>query len=217
MNEKYFQITNAVYKAIEFFPEDPLKGKTKEKALEIMEGLVWVFGNPGPIASQKAQLTYQVLENIEVLKTYLRLAKSQGWLDKLNFLILAKEYDRIKDDLQPASPPKFSEGKFRRASRIMQRAANDPSSFAKEERVETPDKPIKVFSDQISERQQKIIEVLKQQEKAQVADFKRVFPDISKRTLRRDLDDLLKRGMIVRTGEWNQIVYKIMGTQIRQI
>ncbi len=200
MNEKYFQITNAVYKAIEFFPEDPLKGKTKEKALEIMEGLVWVFGNPGPIASQKAQLTFQLLENIEVLKTYLRLAKSQGWLDKLNFLILAKEYDRIKEELEPAS-------------RIMQRAAN-----------ETPDKPIKevkakegqkrVFSDQISERQQKIIEILEQQEKAQVADFKIVFPDISKRTLRRDLDDLLKRGMVIRAGEWNQIVYKIGQSQM---
>ena len=201
MNEKYFQITNAVYKAIEFFPEDPLKGKTKEKALEIMEGLVWVFGNPGPIASQKTQLTLQLLENIEVLKTYLRLAKSQGWLDKLNFLILAKEYDRIKEELEPAS-------------RIMQRAANDPSPFAKGERVETPDKPIKVFSDQISERQQKIIEILKQQEKAQVADFKRVFSDISKRTLRRDLDDLLKRGMVIRAGEWNQIVYKIGQSQM---
>jgi len=202
MNEKYFQITSAVYKAIEFFPEDPLKGKTKEKALEVMEGLVWVFGNPGPIASQKAQLTLQLLENIEVLKTYLRLAKSLGWLDKLNFLILVKEYDRIKEEIKPIAELVEKE-------KIKHRFPVDNNvDKAKKIKIGKPDVPI------LSERQNKILEILQSQEKAQVADFKKVFSDISKRTLRRDLDDLLKRGMVIRVGEWNQVVYKIGQSQM---
>lgn len=210
MEDKYLKITDAVYKMVEFFPEgDPLKTKTKEKVLEIMERLVLLCSNPGPTVLQKEKVSNQVQEDIEVLKNYLNLAKSQGWLDNMNFLILVKEYDKIKEELNSATD-------------IMQRGLGAITPSFQEPKGQTPllknNKNQPTPTDKsLSDRQKKIIEVLERQEKAQVADFKKILPNISKRTLRRDLDDLLKKQKVVRAGEWNQIFYKISRGQTSEV
>jgi hypothetical protein len=58
-------------------------------------------------------------------------------------------------------------------------------------------------------RHQKILEVLKEKGKAQVWELKKIFPEITKRTLRRDFGHLLKRGAIERLGERNETFYQI--------
>lgn len=58
-------------------------------------------------------------------------------------------------------------------------------------------------------RQQKILEILKEKERVQVWEIKKIFPEVSKRTLRRDFNNLLKRGIIERIGEKNVTFYKL--------
>src|SRR5437868_6535715 len=53
-----------------------------------------------------------------------------------------------------------------------------------------------------------LLDMLSKREKAQVADLIKELPSVTKRTIRRDLDDLLKKGKIVRVGEWNQVFYQ---------
>ena len=193
--DKYLKLTNALYKIIEFFPEgEPLKNKTKEKALEVMESLVLVQGNPG----NKEKVSAQILEDIEVLKSYLRLGKSQGWIDSVNFLILSKEYDKVKEEIQPAYSV------MQRGAGLLIDGIGKQITFEQNNEEQTVDS-----QDVISERQKKIIEILRKQEKAQVGDLKKVFSNVSKRTLRRDLDDLLKKKKVIRAGEWNQVFYKL--------
>jgi predicted HTH transcriptional regulator len=60
-----------------------------------------------------------------------------------------------------------------------------------------------------SVRQEKILEFLNNNGKAQVMDLQTILPDITKRTIRRDLDELLESGKIIRLGEFNQVFYKI--------
>lgn len=188
--DKYSKLTNALYKVIEFFPEeDPLKNKTKEKALEIMEGLV------------KQSDSEQVLKDIDVLKGYLMVGKSQGWIDNINFLILSKEYDKVKEEIGSAAEV------MQRGTGLLEETKEIPFSKNKEETKEK----INILQNPISDRQEKILEILEEQGKAQVGDLKKVFSEVSKRTLRRDLDNLLKKKIVVRTGEWNQIVYKLNG------
>lgn len=192
VEEKYFKLTSALYKVIEFFPEEePLRKRTKEKALEIMENLVLFSlpqGNPNPGVIQKEKISTQILKDIEVLKGYLKLGKSQGWIDSLNFLILSKEYDKVKEEIQPA----FS---------IIQR--NTPL-------IKNDTKQMIVPQKSISDRQEKILNILDSQGQAQVADLKKILPHISKRTIRRDLDDLLKKKRVNRMGEWNQVSYVLV-------
>ena len=189
MEEKYLQLTDTIYKIISFFPEeDPLKKKIKEKALEIMENLVLIpLTTTNPHPEKAKEIASQTLKDIEVLKSYLRLGKLQGWLDSVNFLILEKEYDKIKEEIK--SPKQLP--------------------IPKEELAQKP-----AVLEEISGRQKKIIEFLQEQGRAQVADLKNFFPQVSKRTLRRDFEDLLKRGKIIRSGEWNQIFYKPVSNKL---
>src|SRR3990167_10002345 len=93
MEDKFLKITSAVYKLLDFFPEgEPLKNRAKDKALAITEGLV---------SLQKDKAASQLLEDIEILLNYLKIAKSFGWIDSVNFLIIEKEYENIKKQIQP--------------------------------------------------------------------------------------------------------------------
>ncbi len=163
------KITNAAYRLLDHLPEsDPLKIKAKEKALAILE-------NATP-------------EDIEILKRYLELAKSQGWIEDMNFLIIKKQYDELKQEIV---------------------ARNQP---AQKMETQAPIKKTQSINVDYSLRQKAILQLMRVQGKVQVADIIKKIPSVTKRTVRRDLDDLLKKKAIVRMGEFNQVFYQIDGT-----
>lgn len=61
----------------------------------------------------------------------------------------------------------------------------------------------------VSLRQKRILELLKDRDNFQVWQVKELFPDVSKRTLRRDFEGLLKQGLIQRVGERNDTFYQL--------
>ena len=79
-------------------------------------------------------------------------------------------------------------------------------------REEKP-KPQEVYRGQTSanQRQEKILEFLKENGRAQVRELKQIFPEVTKRTLRRDFEFLLKQGKIERMGERNETFYQLKG------
>jgi len=181
MSDKFLKLTNTVYKVLEFFPEsDPLKNRAKDKALAIMEHLILINKTNGWMSFQKEKVKVQLLEDIDILLGYLWIGKSQGWLNSVNCLIIANEYEKIKNEIKPIIGPIIDNTE-----------------------VKTPD-----FS--ISERQSQILEFLSKNEKAQVMDLQTILPDVTKRTIRRDLDELLEAGKIIRLGDFNQVFYKII-------
>ncbi len=185
MEDNFVKLTNTVYTALEFFPEsEPLKSKAKERALSIME--ILSLGE----ADEKANA--KLAEDIELLLNYLKLAQLQGWISNMNYLIIRNEYEKIKP-VAKAEVPAPVEKPLMRAF-----IAPPPLQFKK------PD--IEFY---LSARQQKILDFLRKNEQAQVGDLQAVLTDVTKRTIRRDLDNLLKMGRIVRAGEWNRVVYKI--------
>jgi len=52
---------------------------------------------------------------------------------------------------------------------------------------------------------------LKEKDKVQVQEIKQIFPDVSKRTIRRDFVQLLKQGLVEKIGERNNTFYKLKG------
>ncbi|MDP2741447.1 MAG: DeoR family transcriptional regulator [bacterium] len=253
MEDKFVKITNAVYKILEFFPEtEPLKNRAKEKALSIMENLTlsanrrinkddWItFKDCLPENMEKA--SDELLKDIEILLSFLKLGKFQGWINDANFLIIYNEYEKIKEGIPQSLPAyKLPQKEAPREENVndkkdllyenLKEEKPNVSNFSplaksegpkvlsqseglkqdlffinlNEEKGINPDIPEKF----ISERQNKILKFLKENKKAQVMDLKTVLDDVTKRTIRRDLDDLLKKGSIVRVGEWNQVFYQI--------
>jgi len=60
-----------------------------------------------------------------------------------------------------------------------------------------------------SGRQEKILEILKEKGRAQVWEIQKIFPEVTKRTLRRDFEGLLNQGLIERIGERNETYYQL--------
>jgi hypothetical protein len=70
-------------------------------------------------------------------------------------------------------------------------------------------KEITIFNHNNSERKEKILAFLQEKGQAQVWQVKQLLPEVSKRTLRRDFEDMLEQGLIERLGERNDTFYKI--------
>jgi len=208
MELDFIKITDAVYKVLNFLPDsDPLKNKAKERVLLILENLTL----------SKPELLEKTLSDIEVLETYLKLAKYQGWVSDMNFLIITNECSKIKsyigtlklaqgDDLKEKKKTNRVDGEARSMAQNLkpEGALNKESSLNKS--IEG--------SGKTSTRQKRILEILLRRDKAQVADIIKKLPDVTKRTIRRDLDDLLKKGKISRAGEWNQVSYQIANQDV---
>ncbi len=203
MEDNFIKITNATYRALDFLPEgDPLKNKAKEKVLAILEHITLISEADGWISLQKEKASAQVLDDIGVLENYLTIAKGQGWIDTMNFLIITSEYQKIKSSINPPrgivkQSLQLAAGLAKENMAVIQKLLNRNQGSSEADTTQI-----------YSKRQEKILEVLRKKEKAQVSDFIKELPNITKRTVRRDLDDLLKKGKVVRVGEWNQVFYK---------
>ncbi len=221
MEENFVKITDTTYKLLDFFPDsDPLKIKAKEKALAILENLTLIFNAKGWASLKKEKAADQTLDDIDVLESYLKLAKYQGWIDNMNFLIITKEYDKIKNQIT------LPKGVVRQGFELVEKIKDSTPSYDKNGKIDES-KPSESYSgakppilgkidalgqNQFSSktliRQGRILQILSKKGKAQVSDIIKEIPDITKRTIRRDLDDLLKKGEIIRVGEFNQVFYR---------
>lgn len=188
------KITHLVYRILDFLPEnDPLKNRAKEKALAILENATLLLTK-----KEKARIEILVAD-IEVLEQYLGVGKYQGWISAINFLIITKEYERIKNNLAIGLKTQEDPKKIRQVA------------SSGNHQLIVVDKPLEheQLSNKALTRHAKILDILARRQKAQVSDLIKELPSITKRTVRRDLDDLLKRGRVVRAGAWNQVFYQI--------
>jgi|SRR3989344_1743779 len=207
MQENFVKIINATYRLLDFFPDnEPLKYKAKEKALNVMEDLILM-------ESGQKEVSFKLVEDIEILKNYLQLGKYQGWVGGINFLILLKEYDAMKSGiaLEKREIRQEIESK-EKASLIEKPETSIELPIGKEKREKDQQRLLEKTIErdvEISPRQKKIIGIISRKGKAQVADIIKEIPNITKRTIRRDLDELLKAEKVVRSGEWNQVFYQV--------
>jgi hypothetical protein len=203
MDEKFLKLTNAVYKALEYFPEsDPLKNKAREKTLAIMDNLSLVSGTAGWASLQRERAQSQLSEDLILLLGYLKIAKTQGWMSSMNYLIISSEYERICKNMTVSME----------MTQRLPRMSMEPKPHIEPvlgkmgaEETEAP----KSFVYELSERQKKIVKFLEENGQAQVMDLQSILPNVTKRTIRRDIDELLEAGKIARMGEFNRVFYKI--------
>lgn len=184
MQENITKLINATYQLLELFPDgEPLKNVAKQRVLLIMEKLALGAGDTG------------LADDIVVLESYLELAKSQGWVMGINFLIVKKEWETIKKGMGVVKLviPQLKE-------------KQDNEIFVNKLRHKGSAPGGEVL---LNGRQKSIVSLLAKRQKTQVKDIIQKMPAVTKRTIRRDLDDLMKKGKIRRVGEFNQVFYQI--------
>ncbi len=181
MDRSYFiKLTIALYRVSNGFPQkEPLKFLIRERASAVLADLI--------LSGRDSKQTNRTLGNIEALLALFEVAKSQEWVNEDNFLILCQEYDKIARSInqKPVSAPK------------------EPVKKQKQAPVVTSQAP------KGKKRWEEILEILRQKECLQVKDLQVVFPDVSKRTLRRDFEYLLGQGLVQRIGDRNDTEYRL--------
>ena len=179
------KLTIALYRVSDFFPEkEPLKTLIRRKADDVLAGLIFL--------EKDDSLREQVVCDIEVVKAFFELAKEQNWLNKKNFEVLERYYNGVLDSI--ACERQAIKTKDKKAG-VFQKAKETKKAEA-------------VF-DVGKKRCSAIVEILKKEKEVQVKDLKDFFPNVSKRTIRRDFEYLLNKGIVERRGDNNNTYYKL--------
>jgi len=176
--DNLLQITNELYRLTLLFPKrEPLRYKMREIGDEILAKRL--------TSDVKQDKNYgdpiSIDSLLEVLNGFFEVVKNQNWIKPEDLLNLQKEYSNLKEQLKQ-----------------------------EEKKTEAGPLPAPVLGEEkagFAERQKKILEILKEKGRAQVWEIKKIFPQVSKRTIRRDFENLFKRGIIERMGERNETYY----------
>lgn len=133
-------------------------------------------------------------KDLEILDSFFEIAKAQNWVSPSDILAIKEEYANLRGELDKTKSEKKDDC---------------PSE---ENLAITEVQPLSLSTQTVSERterQEKILTFLKENGRAQVWQTKQVFPEVTKRTLRRDFEHMLGEGIIERIGEKNNTFYQI--------
>ncbi len=211
--KNFIELTNKLYKLTLLFPKkEPLRYKIREVADDILSNLVsWESINslnPGKYAEAKErkEIIFTMENNLEVIHSYFEIAKWQNWVNYFDVLEIQEEYDKIKSHL------------IEEIKRIEIKEVEDLSTIQTQIKIPTAGPvlnqlekggQIMMRKTKLEPRKEKIIKILEKVDRIQVGEINKLFPDVSKRTIRRDFQKLLKQGIIERMGEKNNTFYKI--------
>ena len=200
--QEIIDITNKLYKLTILFPKkEPLRYKMREVGDRILENIIIleVFHNPIPgdnflpvDNSKTKERIFELKTNLDIIISYFEVAKYQNWVSYFDVLEVEEKYDKIKDNLLKSLFSKLEEKKKKKT--IVKQSVK---VVKKEEKKD------------LDSRKKKIMDFLREKKQAQVWEVKELLPDVSKRTLRRDFEYLLKVGLVQRIGERNETFYRL--------
>lgn len=170
MNKKALELSLAVYRVTKLFPEG-----------EVLVGLMRQVANL-VLANLISGQTKQVREQIEILLSYFQIASRQNWTKQVNFVILAKEYQALLNELEQVRLAEPSQNK----------------GVPKIEQFK-----------ELSQRQNKIIEYIKQKGSVKLKDISVLFPMLSLRTVRKELNKMAQQEILSQQGVGRGSFYKI--------
>lgn len=225
--EFLIQLTANLYNLTLLFPKkEPLRNRMREVANEILAGSVLIKDCS---LVESGKLIVESEKNLVVLDSFFELAKTQKWVSPADIFAIQQKYDSLKGRLREKELEQ-NDG---------ENEENNPTECLYPEQAEEqyPDEEInenpRILEDlfsikeigfqspaekqSFSERQQRILNILKEKEKAQVWEMQKVFPEVTKRTLRRDFEFLLKQGAVKRIGERNETFYQLNTEVIREV
>ena len=180
MDKNYFvQLTLGLYKVTEILPD---REPLKYK----------IRDKANDILSELAQAEFdmtkinkeRIVKDLSVLNIYFDIAGEQNWIDQKNFLVLRQGYINIREIVVQTINP---------------------------ERKVLPRNPVVKEKPKVDldPRKKEIFSVLGKKGPMRLVSMLQYFPDVSKRTLRRDIGYLVDKKVIKRDVEGKLIYYNV--------
>ncbi len=204
MDKNFFiHLTIGVYKVTEMFPEkEPLKILIRKRANLVLADLILFYSS---LALNEKILVQRILENIAVLCGYFEIADEQNWADKRNFLVLRINYDKIRIQIKKRV---FAQAES--SINIKEKNKDNKKNFSKKIFSIPKNKNIEIGNKKIgAKRREKIVKILEINKKICSKELLKEFPKISDRTIRRDIDYLIKNNIIKRKGNGITTFYEL--------
>lgn len=214
LQQKIFELTLALYRVTDFFPPgEVLRKNLREKANEIF-GSITEYGYTKINDSKEA---IKILARIEAVRGYLRVAKSLRLVRSINIAILDREYSLlgdffIKEVESLAQNPKETSFVVKEKDLTEEKTEvikKDKVLSTWEQFSQPPEQNSDETSNIINERQQIILDHLKQVSQAKISDFFSRFNSISSKTIQRDLQDLVFKNILKKEGEKRWTTYSL--------
>ncbi len=153
--------------------------------------LTLLFPKKEPLRYKMREVADNILakpgkQDLETLDSFFEVAKLQTWVKTADILAIQEEYANL------------GQVKTQKDMKEASPLSLDPRT------LEVRPMP---------ERQEKILAFLRENGRAQIWQIKQVFPEVTKRTLRRDFDHLLQEKLVERIGERNDTFYQVKREQ----
>lgn len=202
-----FELTLALYRVTDFFPQgEVLRKHLRDKANEIFGGIS-EFG----FSEDFGREAMVIMAKIQAIKGYLGIARYARFVRPINLSVLEREYEFLADffsrEIKRPETTKPSVQKEKIADTKEDLATWNEFAAKKEEKSADFER----ISEAISERQQKILEHIRQSERAKISDFIPHFVGISSKTIQRDLQDMVTKNLLKKDGEKRWTVYSLNG------
>lgn len=212
--EKIIKTTIALYEVTKSFPEkEPLKYQIRETANRILCGIIG-------LAPEKSEQT-RILSRIEAMLALFRVAEVQKWVNEKNFSVLERYYKEISQDLkryfeelaqkQENEPPQVINLPPREKAFPWPQQRQKPAESRAKTKKESPKpkkNPVKFsFADNPQARQKQIVEMAKNQGEISLQQIQENFPQVTSRTIRRDMSALVKKDVLKRRRESKKDIY----------
>lgn len=184
----YKKLTLAVYRVTELLPEEePLKRQIRELANKVLAN--FILTNP---SANNLNIKRDLFRNIKILDSYFELAEAQNWIDSRNFLVLRREYNKMQKLLE---------------NRLALTEPTAPQGTNTGKPVEKFFSKSVLHRNSTQKRQERIFEAIKANGKIKVGDLIKIFPEVNRRTLIRDLEGFSRTGFIERNGSGRGTCY----------
>ena len=154
------------------------------------------FPQHEPLRRQLREKASEILESaiedqispakISTVLSFLEVADSVHFVRPLNIAVLKEEYEKLGNFLHP-----------------QQKNPKTPVATEEGERGENP-------GQDFNERQVTILEFLSERKSAKISDLTDFFQEVSSKTIQRDLQDLVNKGILKKEGERRWTVYSVV-------
>lgn len=209
--ERVCSLALALYRVTNKMPEtEPMRVKLRKEILTLISTVEKVFG--GNVKK------YSVfLSTSQTLMHYCDIARQQNWLDERNFVVLKDEFESVQKLVENSleipkvelSPTFESENENDGNEETFE---NIFSKIEKEQ--ETPEAVSSIVKvEDLTGRQKVLLDFITQKKVAKIGDLENIAPDVTDRTLRRDMEALAKMGYIRKFGRTNRTYYKLVRTE----
>jgi len=128
----------------------------------------------------------KALEEIQKILIYFKIAQAQNWVKSINFIVLEKEYQSLAETIKPS----LNSG--------IQKKKDFSSKFKNLD--------LNLLKNELNDRQKKILKTIPLKKIFKAYELKEIFPNTNIRTLRRDLEGLVKIGYFKKEKKPNREV-----------